>query len=522
MSRGGGRGTLPSSEYCNEKDSDEFAALVVGHWWRSGAARASRRRRGQQRRRRQRRHRRAIGRRAGRHRRASRRRRQPGRRLPESAVPADHLHAGQLPAARLPERRQDHRQRHGLRSGRPQRRSTTRSSTCPTPPSRRSPKGVSCDQCNGTATGSPIASALTDATGHFVLDNAPVGSEHPAGDPDRQVAAAGLDPDGDRVPGQPGRRRRPFAAAPAANQTEGHLPQDRAHDRALRRARVPAAQDRRSPTASSPPTRATAACTCSSAAIGGSPARRRRQLSARRRAVRRLPSPMTLWSQLCQAAELRHPDPAVRGVRSTRRRQDAVPRQHPALRRQRRPDLRRASALVLDRARAATLASDRGLHRRSAPTFRRRFTSNIDTSFPKGLALADWLWRSARRPHDGRAPDQSHRQRALGRARRSPPSRSDGSTPTASADSARPRSVHDLQHTSRGAGGQPVRPRGVHRSARRSAAAAWTSHPEHAVPDWLLHDSDLSAQEKALEFMFFDLSSCVQPESVPPTPIPIP
>jgi hypothetical protein len=39
--------------------------------------------------------------------------------------------------------------------------------------------GVSCDQCNGTATGSPIASALTDATGHFVLDNAPVGSDIP-------------------------------------------------------------------------------------------------------------------------------------------------------------------------------------------------------------------------------------------------------------------------------------------------------------------------------------------------------
>ena len=40
-------------------------------------------------------------------------------------------------------------------------------------------EGVGCERCDGTATGSPIASALTDATGHFVLDNAPVGSSIP-------------------------------------------------------------------------------------------------------------------------------------------------------------------------------------------------------------------------------------------------------------------------------------------------------------------------------------------------------
>jgi hypothetical protein len=41
------------------------------------------------------------------------------------------------------------------------------------------PEGVSCDKCAGTATGGPIASALTDAAGHFVLENAPVGSDIP-------------------------------------------------------------------------------------------------------------------------------------------------------------------------------------------------------------------------------------------------------------------------------------------------------------------------------------------------------
>ena len=71
--------------------------------------------------------------------------------------------------------------------------------------------GVSCDQrCNGTATGSPIASALTDATGHFTLDNAPGRFEHPAGE-SRSASGGGRSaiPYGDRVPGQPGRRREP-------------------------------------------------------------------------------------------------------------------------------------------------------------------------------------------------------------------------------------------------------------------------------------------------------------------------
>ena len=39
--------------------------------------------------------------------------------------------------------------------------------------------GTTCDQCSGTVSGRPLVSALTDAKGHFVLENVPVGANIP-------------------------------------------------------------------------------------------------------------------------------------------------------------------------------------------------------------------------------------------------------------------------------------------------------------------------------------------------------
>ena len=39
--------------------------------------------------------------------------------------------------------------------------------------------GATCDQCSGTVSGKPLISALTDAKGHFVLENVPVGANVP-------------------------------------------------------------------------------------------------------------------------------------------------------------------------------------------------------------------------------------------------------------------------------------------------------------------------------------------------------
>jgi hypothetical protein len=41
------------------------------------------------------------------------------------------------------------------------------------------PEGASCDRCGATLSGKPIASALTDEAGHFVLENVPIGADVP-------------------------------------------------------------------------------------------------------------------------------------------------------------------------------------------------------------------------------------------------------------------------------------------------------------------------------------------------------
>ena len=83
-------------------------------------------------------------------------------------------------------------------------------------------EGLSCDQCNGRASGQPIASALTDASGHFTMDNPPVGKNIPLviqiGKWRRQVTIPEVVRCTDNVINDVNLERLP------RNQSEGHLP----------------------------------------------------------------------------------------------------------------------------------------------------------------------------------------------------------------------------------------------------------------------------------------------------------
>jgi len=143
-------------------------------------------------------------------------------------------------------------------------------------------------------------------------------------------------------------------------------------------------------------------------------------------------------------------------------------------------------------------------------------TGTVDTSFPKGAALADWLVANNASTTRGQISlvNGQHSVDAVSSAARrwiyttSPATTQylTFNTPVeTSAANQCGRVVFTDVHVSLGAGD--------------------SSHPgAPGFPGGCTGPMDLSAQEKALEFMFFDLSSCVQIETGTPTtpPIPVP
>jgi hypothetical protein len=82
--------------------------------------------------------------------------------------------------------------------------------------------GVTCDRCAGKSSGQPIASTITDATGHFVLKNPPIGKDVPlviqVGKWRREVKVPEIAPCQDNVLTDKDLSRLP------RSQAEGHIP----------------------------------------------------------------------------------------------------------------------------------------------------------------------------------------------------------------------------------------------------------------------------------------------------------
>jgi hypothetical protein len=84
------------------------------------------------------------------------------------------------------------------------------------------PEGVSCDKCSVTLSGKPIATALSDTNGHFTLTNVPAGTNIPlviqVGKWRRQATVANVNPCADNPITDVNMTRLP------RSQSEGHLP----------------------------------------------------------------------------------------------------------------------------------------------------------------------------------------------------------------------------------------------------------------------------------------------------------
>jgi hypothetical protein len=157
-------------------------------------------------------------------------------------------------------------------------------------------------------------------------------------------------------------------------------------------------------------------------------------------------------------------------------------------------------------------------------------TATVDTTFPKGAALADWLVAVGATPTRGQIPlyDSAHSV-----AQVTPPTQRWIYLPTNPNDSVSPprtstqymtfntpvEAAADAQcgrvvHTDIHVKAAPV-PSGETKD-KSDPGANGTPFPTGCT------SVTLSAQEKALEFLFFDLSACVQPDTDKPVPPPVP
>jgi hypothetical protein len=368
-------------------------------------------------------------------------------------------------------------------------------------------EGVSCGKCDGSASGGPVAAALTDATGKFMLTDPPVGENIPLviqiGKWRRQTTIPKISSCTETALTDPELTRLP------RNSTEGHLPQmavTTGHSDAveclLRKIGVSDSEF----TVDSAAGRVHMYVGCDagngfganefSAALGNGA----------------FAAASTLWGDMAKLAKYDILLFSCEGSQCAD---------------QKKPYLANIKAyadqggkLFLDHLHFYWLNHNVDSWQSSAvypgaggdltlPSFQ------VDSTFPKGSAFADWLVAVGASPTRGSINLVGVQY---------------------SVTSTMPPVTQQWIYTTQGPDGHAVEymtmntpvelastnpanqcGRVVLTDLHVSSASGESSHAETPFPGGCKM-ADLSPQEKALEFMFFDLSSCVQPESVPPEP----
>jgi hypothetical protein len=363
--------------------------------------------------------------------------------------------------------------------------------------------GVSCGQCNGTASGKPITAALTDAAGKFVLQNPPVGKNIPlviqVGKWRREVTIPEVYPCMDNPLTDVNLTRLP------RNQAEGHIPliavttgHADALDCLLRKIGI-ADQEFTTDTGTGRV----------HMYVGGEGTNGQGATQFAAGGV--YPNASTLWSSVpkllgydimvltCEGGQ--YPAAKMPYLANVKQYADMGGRIF--------DDHLHFYWIYKGIAPWPTTASWIGVG-----TDLGNITASVDTTFPKGAALADWLVNVGASPtrgmidivmaqHSVNADNKPISQRWI------------------YLDS--PTSVQYLTFNTP-VEAQPAQQCGrvvftdIHVSA--TTGVADVSQPGTPFPTGC-KTTDLSPQEKALEFMFFDLSSCVQIDTQVPQPPPV-
>ena len=386
-------------------------------------------------------------------------------------------------------------------------------------------EGVSCDKCAGTATGSPISPALTDASGHFVLDDVPVGSNIPLviqiGKWRREVTVPLITACQDNPLTDVNLTRLP------ANQAEGHIPRialTTGHADALEcllrkigladsefttdagtgRVHLYYGGDLTGPSGSG------AGANAFDAAHGG------QAFSSAASLWGSVPKLMTydILMLSCEGSQYQSAKQAYFG--NMKMYGDAGGRIF--------MDHLQFDWLKYGPAPWPQTAKYIGVGK-DLPS---PFTSYIDTTFPKGVAFAQWLVNvgATTAPAAGSPETIQILQGQYSVESTTPPySQRWIYTDHNPNDSNMNPAVEymTLNTPAELAATMPQNQCGrtvftdLHVVSASSGGSQDTSRPGTPFPGGCVTTGDLSPQEKALEFMLFDLSSCVQPDPVPPT-----